>query len=501
MDFKLSKKRAIFLVGQALFIILALSNLAAEADTPQQPIGREQLAAPTVANGSFEDPISSLNNWNVVEGSVDVLTQNENKAGVMIGASDGTKFIDLANATISQEVSGFTPGQSYVLRIDYWGYHTNNEAIKDAKVIIDGIEMRQGLFNGAASAGYTASIHSKEENDWIVCNEFEFTPSATSVFLQIESLESGSNGLLIDNIRIEEGSVTMPEEHQFDSLVLDWDGWRQLVNWSFDEDVAPLSDPENTGPPASGNPNLQDVPNPHLCGDSIPGWRVTRENVDRIGNWKSPSYDRVMDLGGHGPGAIAQTIIGLVPNSTYALEFYVARHNHWWSGIDGGGNKIYEDMVSHLWSNGEFQLEIVRTGEQRAEDGFERMEVELVSDESGKITFEIFSMNIDKGGNNAFDNFRIIKKQDPPSTTNPGNQASSNGETISLSISAFDSDDDDLNFSATGLPAGLAVQKIDKNSAVITGTITAAGTYAVELTVSDGVRSTSAEFDWVVNGL
>ena len=54
---------------------------------------------------------------------------------------------------------------------------------------------------------------------------------------------------------------------------------------------------------------------------------------------------------------------------------------------------------------------------------------------------------MDKGGNNAFDNFRIIKKQDPPKIINPGNQADNNGTSISLPISASDSDGDDLTFS------------------------------------------------------
>ncbi|MFK7803247.1 MAG: putative Ig domain-containing protein [Anaerolineae bacterium] len=480
MDLKLSKKRASLLLGQAILIVLAISNFTAEAATYAQ--NNSLLAVPTVSNGSFEDSvegnnINSLNGWTVTSGDVDVMSTVQNKQSNAIGASDGDRFLDLADATITQVIAGFTPNQPYVLRLDYWGHPDGGfGTLADVKVLVDNQELRQGLFDGTLPG-----IHSKEENDWVVCNEFEFVPTTSSITLRFQAEDNAQNGLLIDNIRFEERSTTQPDEHEFSTLVLNSDGWRQLANWSFEQTISDhSSNPENTGP---------DNSNPHLCGESIPNWRVTRENTDRITGWaNTPNGTKVMDVGGHGPGGIGQTITGLVPNETYMLEFYAARHRFWGT----------EDMVSHLWSNGEFKLEVVRTTDQDADDGYIREEVDLVSDSNGRITFELFSMNIDKGGNNAFDGFRIIKKQASPVATNPGDQASNNGDVVSLDIVASDSDEDELTYSASGLPIGLSINEDD---GLISGTITQAGDYDVDVTVSDGALTDSVKFEWFVNGL
>ena len=36
-----------------------------------------------------------------------------------------------------------------------------------------------------------------------------------------------------------------------------------------------------------------------------------------------------LDLNGHGPGAIAQTVTGLNPGQTYTLSFAYGRHRFW----------------------------------------------------------------------------------------------------------------------------------------------------------------------------
>lgn len=402
MNFLLKKNRGPLFIHLSLLVAFLLSVFSASA----APVNtKSALLAPSVINGSFESDSlgtgkTSLSGWTVVTGAVDVLAGSS----IPSGAADGSNFLDLANGTIEQSVSGFTANQPYVLRIDYRG-NTADEAIKDAKVIIDGQERRQGLFGGDFPG-----IHSKENNDWVVCNGFEFTPSSSSVTIRIDSEESGSNGLLIDNIRIVSGGIQQPAEHNFNSLSVDPDGWRPLVNGSFEQTVAPLNDPENTGPPDANNPSNQNVPNPHLCGNAIPGWRVTRENTDLISGvnngtvikaneWNPPDGTKVMDVGGHGPGGIAQTITGLVPNSTYQLEFYAARHRFWETA----------PMTTELWSNGQKKLSFTRTISQSADQGYIREVVDLTSNSAGKITFEIFSKNIDKGGNNVMDAFRMIK--------------------------------------------------------------------------------------------
>ncbi len=87
----------------------------------------------------------------------------------------------------------------------------------------------------------------------------------------------------------------------------------------------------------------------------------------------------------------------------------------------------------------------------------------------------------------------------PPVVTNPGDQASTEGELISLGIVASDADGDTLSYSASGLPAGLA---IDAASGVIGGTLApgSAGVTLVTVTVSDGADAVPAQFNWSVTG-
>ena len=443
--------------------------------------------APTVANGSFESAAlgnnqTTLAGWTVSDGDIDVLDQS----AISSGASEGSKFIDLADGTIKQTISGFTVGNTYVLRIDYRGNPGGGFGIlADANVIIDGQERSQGLFGGDIPG-----IHSKEETDWVVCNGFEFSPSSSSIEIEIISEDSGDNGLLIDNVRILDGGLTQPPVHDFSSLSVDSDGWSRLANWSFELPISNhTSNPENTGP---------NNDNPHLCGNAISGWRVTRENTDRINGWpNTPNGSKVMDTGGHGPGSIAHSINGLQPNGLYELEFYAARHRFWeYDIVEEDGNDP-DDMVSHLWANGELKRVIVRNfANQRADDGYIREAVELQADSSGQITFEIFSMNL-LGGNNAFDSFRIIKKQESPVIQNLGTQTANVGDTVSLFVSASDPDNDDLEFEAVGLPNGLTIVR---GTGEIQGTTTAAGSFSPQITVDDGHgNEDSMSFSWLVN--
>ena len=82
--------------------------------------------------------------------------------------------------------------------------------------------------------------------------------------------------------------------------------------------------------------------------------------------------------------------------------------------------------------------------------------------------------------------------------TNPGNQTGTVGTAVSLQIKATDSAaGQTLTYSATGLPAGLA---ISSSTGLITGTPTTAGTSSVTVTVTDttGAKGT-ATFTWTIN--
>jgi RHS repeat-associated protein len=84
---------------------------------------------------------------------------------------------------------------------------------------------------------------------------------------------------------------------------------------------------------------------------------------------------------------------------------------------------------------------------------------------------------------------------------NPGLHENHDGDAVSLSVTASDSDSNALTFSATGLPSGLS---IDSSSGVISGSISSgAGSsspYLVTVTATDSVAVASAAqaFVWVV---
>ena len=89
----------------------------------------------------------------------------------------------------------------------------------------------------------------------------------------------------------------------------------------------------------------------------------------------------------------------------------------------------------------------------------------------------------------------------PITITAPGDQTSTEGSTVSLSISATDSlSGSTLVYSATGLPAGLAIAP---SSGAITGTVglgaAVNGPYTVTVVAGDGTYSGSQTFTWNVN--
>jgi hypothetical protein len=87
---------------------------------------------------------------------------------------------------------------------------------------------------------------------------------------------------------------------------------------------------------------------------------------------------------------------------------------------------------------------------------------------------------------------------DPPGL--PGPQVGTVGDDVNLPIEATDPEGDPLTFNVTGLPAGLFFNATG-SSAVIGGTLVAAGIWNVVVTVSDGAGGTaSTEFSWTVGG-
>lgn len=103
---------------------------------------------------------------------------------------------------------------------------------------------------------------------------------------------------------------------------------------------------------------------------------------------------------------------------------------------------------------------------------------------SGEVTIEFRWTVTDLPNNN-------------PTVENPGNQTGTEGDPVSLKISASDPDGDILAFSASGLPNGLS---INETTGLISGTLTQDGTFQVTVEVDDGRGGTdSVSFEWVVN--
>lgn len=107
-----------------------------------------------------------------------------------------------------------------------------------------------------------------------------------------------------------------------------------------------------------------------------------------------------------------------------------------------------------------------------------------VTDEKGGSDSAVFAWTINAVPNS------------DPELSNPGNQTTIVGDSVSLSLSATDAENDTLLFGANNLPTGLS---INANSGVISGTPTEIDVYAVEVTVNDGKGgSDSAVFSWTV---
>ena len=84
----------------------------------------------------------------------------------------------------------------------------------------------------------------------------------------------------------------------------------------------------------------------------------------------------------------------------------------------------------------------------------------------------------------------------PPVLQSPGNQTSAVGAALTLTLVGSDPEGLPVTYSATGLPAGLT---LNRNTGFISGTPTTVTTYNVTVTVSDGVLSTSHALTWTVS--
>lgn len=95
----------------------------------------------------------------------------------------------------------------------------------------------------------------------------------------------------------------------------------------------------------------------------------------------------------------------------------------------------------------------------------------------------------------------LIDDSTNPTVTAPVDQTNSEGDTVSgITVTATETNDNPLTYSATGLPAGLT---INSTTGVISGTIAtgdaSASPYTVTVSASDGLNTGSASFTWNIN--
>ena len=326
-------------------------------------------AAPAGTNLGFE---SGLTGW--TSSNVAIILPNvlNNKVHA------GTRSLALKNGFIQQTFTGLAPGELHTVKLAYRDDTSQGWILSDARIRIDGAVIGE--------------IHNGQTAEYLNAGGFEFTATGGTATLRIESLDPGPEGLLVDDIRIVNGGLPPPPEYAWSSLtaINDTRGGRRLENGSFEEPTSdPAGDPDNSGP----------VGGPHLAGLALPGWRVTRENVDLIefSGANPPHGGKVVDLNGHGPGGIAQTVTGLQPGAVYTLSFRYARHTSWGTA----------DMTGEVFANRRRVASLVRTISQSWSQSYGLTEIPVLASAAGKLEIELRSTTIDQGGNIVYDDVRL----------------------------------------------------------------------------------------------
>ena len=151
---------------------------------------------PTVVNGSFESPFvpnftiyeaeNAIPGWTIIGGSVEI-------GRMPWPASAGEQSMDLNGTVpgqIEQSVTGFVPGATYRLLVDY-ALHTGSVTSQSAEVLID----------GGVIATVTADLEMTPPNYTLF--EAEFVADDETALIGFAGLGVGSFGVIIDNVRVE----------------------------------------------------------------------------------------------------------------------------------------------------------------------------------------------------------------------------------------------------------------------------------------------------------
>ena len=321
-----------------------------------------------VKNASFERDIikverqivKRLKAWKVSSGNVELITSK------IFPAAQGQQVLDLNGdqaGSIIQTIKGLQKNSDYTLKFEYADQkerkRTPNALLATADVIINDIKVAE-LRNLSAAPNYIGGIG------------FPFKSSSRgTATIEFVSTISGEQGLVIDNLRIEEGLPLAPPVNN------------HLVNGSFEMKVDSESD------------------NPHIFGEQLPGWLIMRENIDLIAidDYGTPDGKWVIDLGGHGPGGIAQTISGLEAGANYRLSVLYARHR-WW--------KEEDPLTGEIFLDAKLALSLSRDQLAKA-PRWEKATYDFVAPPDGELTLSLYSTAYKVGGGILYDDIQIEK--------------------------------------------------------------------------------------------
>ncbi len=190
------------------------------------------------ANGFEGAPIGTyftgqaVDIWRVVSGSVDVGSSNNFRTatGVFAVPTEGTKALDLNSLAgpgrIETATPTLVPGRLYRLRLDY---------SRNPGSIASGIIPQANILSGTnIFARITADqVDAGQVMPW-VSTSFVFSATIDSTRLSIAAVTGSDNGILLDNIRLEEVEAILPS-YLYPEEPLDvFKGEEALGDWTLE---------------------------------------------------------------------------------------------------------------------------------------------------------------------------------------------------------------------------------------------------------------------------
>jgi len=324
-----------------------------------------------IKNASFEDDkgivenkvLQKLKSWKVTKGNVELITSS------VYTAANGNQVLDLNGdepGAIQQTIKGLKKNTDYTLKFEYADQKKRNR--KNGPVLASAILMINNekvvaLGNLSKAPNYIGGIG------------FPFKSSSKGkASIEFISTTPGTEGLIIDNLRVEEGLPQKPPVNN------------RLLNGNFEQKVA------------------SEESNPHIFGNQLPGWLIMRENIDLIAidKFGVPEGKWVVDLGGHGPGGIAQTVSGLTPNAKYRLSMLYARHISW---------NQQESLTGEIFINDKLVFNLDR-GQLKKAPRWEKITHDFTAPSNGEMTLSLYSTVYKLGGGILYDDIKIEKVSD-----------------------------------------------------------------------------------------